>query len=115
MAVRLYIDHNVPRAITDGLRTRGIDIITSLEDGTSEWDDPELLDHAAELDCVLFTRDYHLLQEATNRQRTNISFHGVIYAHQLRVSIGDCIRDLETIAEAGDPEDLMNMVLFLPL
>ena len=61
MAIRLYIDHNVPRAITDGLQLRGIDLTTSREDGTSEWGDPELLDRAAELGSVLFTRDYNLL------------------------------------------------------
>jgi hypothetical protein len=64
---------------------------------------------------VLFTRDYNLLQEATKRHRAGIPFYGIIYAHQLKISIGDCIRDLEIIAEAGDPEDLMNQVQFLPL
>jgi len=115
MAVQFYMDHNVPRVITDGLRARGVDVITSYEDGTSDWDDPELLDRAAELGRVLFTRDYNLLQEATKRQRSGVSFHGVIHAHQLRVSIGACIRDLEIIAKAGEPEDLQNVVQFLPL
>lgn len=90
-------------------------MVTSFEDGTSNWDDPSLLDRAAELGRVLFTRDYNLLQEATERQRSEIYFRGVIYAHQLRVSIGDCIRSLEIIAKAGDPDDLMNQVQFLPL
>lgn len=36
MAIQVYMDHNVPRSITDGLKARGVDIITSLEDGTSE-------------------------------------------------------------------------------
>ncbi|MFQ5640425.1 MAG: DUF5615 family PIN-like protein [bacterium] len=67
MAIQLYMDHNVPRAIADGLRARGIDVITSFEDGTSEWDDPELLARATELQRALFTRDYNLLQEATKR------------------------------------------------
>lgn len=115
MAIQLYMDHNVPRSITNGLRVRGVDIITTLEDGTTEVDDPELLDRASELERVLFTRDYNLLQEATRRQRTGTSFYGVIYAHQLRVSIGDCIRDLEIIAKAGEPEDLLNRVEYLPL
>jgi hypothetical protein len=39
----------------------------------------------------------------------------VVYAHQLRVSIGKCIQDLEIIAKAGQPEDLRNQILFLPL
>jgi hypothetical protein len=39
----------------------------------------------------------------------------VIYAHQLRVTIGTCIRDLEIIAKAGEPGDLAGSVQFLPL
>lgn len=115
MAIQLYLDHHVPRAITNGLRSRGVDIITALEDSTTELEDPELLDHSTELSRVLFTRDYNLLQEATKRQRSGAFFHGVVYAHQLRVSIGRCIRDLELIAKVGDPEDLINLVQFLPL
>jgi uncharacterized protein with PIN domain len=109
------MDHNVPRAITNGLKLKGIDLITAYEDGSSQLDDSELLDRASELERVLFTRDYNLLQEATKRQRAGVPFYGIIYAHQLKISIGDCIRDLEIIAEAGDPEDLINQVQFLPL
>lgn len=109
------MDHHVPRAITDGLRARGVNVITALEDGSSELDDPELLDRAGELGRVLFTRDYNLLQEATKRQRSGVSFNGIIYAHQLRVFIGACIHDLEIIAQAGEPEDLRNRVEYLPL
>jgi hypothetical protein len=36
-------------------------------------------------------------------------------AHQLRISIGACIRDLEISAKAGEPEDLMSKIQFLPL
>jgi len=115
MAIRLYMDHNVPRAITNGLKLKGVDLITAYEDGSSQLDDSELLDRASELKRVLFTRDYNLLQEATKRQRARMSFYGIIYAHQLKVSIGGCIRDLEIIAEAGDPEDLIDQVQFLPL
>lgn len=96
MSIQLYTDHNVPRAIVDGLRSRGLDIVTSYEDGTSEFDDSELLDRATELSRALFTRDYNLLQEATKRQRSGVRFSGVIYAHQLRVSVGGCIRDCKS-------------------
>jgi predicted nuclease of predicted toxin-antitoxin system len=90
-------------------------VITAREDGASEWDDPELLDRAGELERVLFTQDDDLLAEAARRRREGIPFRGVIYAHQLRVSIGICIRNLELIAKAGEPEDLINRVQFLPL
>jgi hypothetical protein len=39
----------------------------------------------------------------------------VIYAHQLRVTVGTCIRDLEVIAMVGEPEDLIGRTQFLPL
>lgn len=115
MAVAFYMDQHVPCSITVGLRLHGVNVITAYEDGASELDDPTLLDRASELGRVLFTRDDDLLAEAAGRQRKATTFHGVIYAHQLRVSIGTCIRDLGLIAKAGEVEDLMNGVIFLPL
>lgn len=115
MTITLYMDQHVPRAITVGLRVHELDVLTAYEDGASELEDPELLDRAGELGRVLFTQDDDLLAEAARRQRESIPFLGVIYAHQLRVPIGTCIRDLEIIAKAGDPEDLINSVQFLPL
>ena len=115
MAIKLYMDHNVPRAISEGLRARGVDILTSFEDRTNELNDADLLDRANEMGRVLFSRDYNLLQEAKKRQRNKTPFRGIIYAHQLRVSIGGCIHDLEIIAKAGEPEDLESRVEYLPL
>ena len=115
MPVAFDMDHHVPRAITLGLRLREVDVITAHEDGASEFDDPEILDRANELGRVLFTRDDDLLVEATKRQREGIPFHGIVYAHQLRASIGRCVEDLELIAKVGEPVDLMDHVVFLPL
>ncbi|HLE27823.1 MAG TPA: DUF5615 family PIN-like protein [Anaerolineales bacterium] len=115
MAIALYMDQHVPRAITVELRLRGVDAITAQEDGAGRMEDPELLDRAGELGRVLFSRDDDLLAEATRRQRAGIPFRGLVYAHQLRVSIGICVHDLEIIAKAGESEDLDNRVEFLPL
>ena len=115
MPLALYMDQNVPRAITLGLRLRNVDVLTAFEDGASDVDDPELLDRASSLGRVLFSHDDDLLTEAARRQVAGIPFGGVIYAHQLRVSVGACIDDLALIATAGEPEDLRQHVLFLPL
>jgi hypothetical protein len=48
----------------------------------AELKDPELLDRAQTLKRVLFTQDDDLLSEAVRRQRENVPFYGVIYAHQ---------------------------------
>lgn len=115
MPIALYMDHHVPQAITLGLRLREVEVLTAYEDGTYELEDADLLDRATELNRALFTRDDDLLAEAALRQRENIPFFGVIYAHQLRVSIGRCVQDLELLAKAGEPEDLRNEIVFLPL
>jgi predicted nuclease of predicted toxin-antitoxin system len=115
MAIALYMDHHVPRAIVIGLRLRGVDVLTAQEDGANTADDSALLDRANLLGRVLVTQDDDLLTEATRRLRNDNAFCGVIFAHQLRVSIGDCIHDLEMIAKAGEPEDMNNRVEYLPL
>jgi predicted nuclease of predicted toxin-antitoxin system len=115
MAVALFMDHNVPRAITIGLRLRQVDVLTAYEDGSNELDDPLLIDRARELGRVLFTRDDDLLVEAARRQRSGITFHGLVYAHQLRAPIRRCVDELELIAKSVEPEDLLNQIIFLPL
>jgi len=109
------MDHNVPRSITVGLRLRGVDVITAHEDGANDMDDSALLDRATELGRVLFTHDDDLLAEATKRQQEEVPFGGVIYVHQMGTTIGACIGNLELISKAGEPEDLLNRVQFLPL
>ena len=115
MSVALYMDVHVPSAITIGLRLRGVDVLTAPEDGTRRLSDSELLNRATALGRVLFTRDEDLLREAAERQQRGTTFAGVVYAHQLRVTIGQCIRDLELIAHVGEPEEFANRVEYLPL
>lgn len=109
------MDEHVPRAITGGLRLRGVDVLTVQEDGRRGSPDPEILDRATELGRPLFSQDDDLLVEAHRRQAQGVPFAGVIYAHQLHITIGDCIRDLELIARAAEPSDLEGRVEFLPL
>jgi Domain of unknown function (DUF5615) len=115
MALQLYMDQHVPRAITEGLRLRGVNVLTAFEDQSHTLADPDLLDRATALGRVLFTQDDDLLAEATHRLQAGLSFGGVIYAHQLDITIGQCVRDLELVATVGEPTDAENQVIFLPL
>lgn len=115
MSVSLYVDEHVPRAIAVGLRLRGVDVLTTQEDGRRNTPDDVLLDRATELGRILFSQDEDLLAEAKRRQVEGRPFSGVIYAHQLRLTIGACVRNLELIAMAADPQDLASRVEFLPL
>ena len=109
---------HVPAAVTHALLLRNVDVITAQLDGTTQLDDPDLLDRARQLNRVLVSQDGHLLAEAAEaarRQRDAIPFGGLIYAHQLSITIGRFIRDLEMLAVACEPEDFDGRVEFLPL
>lgn len=109
------MDVHAHEAITAGLRRRGVDVLTAQEDGARRFADPLLLDRATMLGRVLFSQDEDLLSEAAQRQQRGEFFAGVIYAHQMKVSIGQCIEDLELLAKVNEPEDLVNRVEYLPL
>ncbi|HXU35952.1 MAG TPA: DUF5615 family PIN-like protein [Blastocatellia bacterium] len=111
----LYMDVHVPFAITAGLRLRGVDVLTAQEDDATQLDDEVLLDRVTALGRVIFTRDVDFLGHARERQVTGVKFSGVVYAHQLRVSIGQCVADLELIVKVYDSEYMENRVEYLPV
>lgn len=115
MTVAFYMDEQVPLPITIGLRLRDVDVLTVQEDGRSGVLYPILLDRATELQRVMFSQDEDFLIEARHRQAEGSNFSGVIYARQLAVPIGVCVRELELIAKVSNSEDCANCVQYLPL
>ncbi len=83
------MDEHIHQGITDGLRQRGVDVLTVQEDGRTGTPDPLVLDRATELQRIIFTQDQDFLAEANRRQVEGMSFAGVIYAHQRLVTIGE--------------------------
>lgn len=115
MALAFYIDEHVPDAITRGLRRRGVDVLRVQDNGQSNTDDGLILDEAMRLGRVVFTQDRDFLRHAQTRQATGVPFAGVVYAEQLLVTIGQCVRELEYMAAAGYPADMADKVEYLPL
>ena len=109
------MDHHVHRAVSDGLRDRGVDVLTTQEDGTATLDDEKLFVHVTGLGRVLFSQDDDLLVIANRWRQEGREFAGLVYGHQLALTIGQAVRDLELIASALDPEDMRNHIEFLPL
>ena len=90
-------------------------MLTCRDDGTTTWDDERLLERATQLGAVLFSQDDDLLAIAHRWRRSNRPFTGLVYGHQLDLSIGRAIRDLELIAGVYDPDDMRDRVEYLPL
>lgn len=115
MSVLFYMDQNIPAAITNGLRHRGVEVLTAFEDGTADWDDEPILERATQLGRAVFTFDDDFLAIASEWLQQGREFTGVVFARPLAVTIGQAIRDLELIAAGLDTEDMRNHIEFLPL
>jgi hypothetical protein len=108
------MDVHVPRAITDQLRRRHVDVLTAIEDDYDTRNDEDVLSRSTELRRVAFTQDIRFRALAESWQRTQRSFAGLLFGHQLGGTIGDFVADLELIAVASDPADWQNVVQYLP-
>jgi hypothetical protein len=115
LSLPLYMDENVPYAITESIRLRGIDVLTAQEDNRQHTDDDLLIDRASELARLLFSADADMLRHATRRQRAGIPFSGVVHANFAEISIGQCVKDLELICTLGEAEEFSNRIEYLPL
>jgi len=114
MPIGIYMDVHIPKAITNGLRLRGVDVLTAQEDGAGTLTDSDLLSRAADLNRALYSHDDDLLSEAHLCLTGGKRFAGVIYSHLLTSPIGHCIEDLEIIAKTCEIEDMANQIEFIP-
>ena len=63
----------------------------------------------------MFTQDDDFLAIADDWRRVGRRFAGVVYAHQLRATVGQIVADLQLILEASTADEMRDSVLFLPL
>lgn len=61
------------------------------------------------------SQDEDLLRDGARRLREHKAFSGIIYAHQLRITIGQMVEDLELVATATSKEEWSGRIEYLPL
>lgn len=115
MTLSLYMDQHVPAAVTRGLRRRGVDVLTTEEDHAADWEDERILTRATSLERIVFTQDDDFLAIGHHWQRSGREFTGIVYAHQLKITVGQAIADLDLIAKVMTADDMRNRIEFLPL
>ncbi len=96
MQIRLYVDEDaMARTLVQGLRARGVDLITVLDAGMSEQDDSAQLEHAAAQGRVLYTFNVgHFYQLHSEYLAQGKNHAGIIVVHRQRYSVGEQIRRL---------------------
>jgi hypothetical protein len=108
------MDHHVPKAITEGLRRRGVDVLTAGEDAAATLADELLLERATQQGRTLFSQDEDLLAIAHQWLAVGREFAGLVYAHQQKITVGQAVTDLELIAKALDARDIRDRIEFIP-
>lgn len=108
------MDVHVPQAVTNQLRRRGVDVLTTNDDDTGLFDDESLLSRSTQLKRVLVTQDIRFCARATTWQADGKPFAGLAFAHPLSITIGQFVRDLELIAKASLDGECDNQIFRLP-
>ena len=108
--MRIYADENIEHSIVAGLRRRNIEVIHISELDYSGKPDEFHLIKAYELKAVVLTHDADFIKLASSSKHNHA---GIIYAHSVSVSIGECIRGVELIVKLLTDEDMENHIEFI--
>jgi hypothetical protein len=102
------LDENMPAAVAEGLRRRGVDVLTVQEAGLRGASDESHVAYAQREGRVVVTQDVDFLRIHTR----NIAHGGIVFAPQT-MPIGAVISGLMLIHELLDHEELIGHVEFL--
>ncbi len=115
MQLRLYIDEDaMSRALIRGLRARGIQLTTPLDEGRIGQTDDEQLEFANRMNRAFYTfnvADFcRLHRDYLANQQTHA---GIIVVYRQRYTVGEQIRRLSKLVEEMSAEEMKNQLIFL--
>ncbi len=111
--MKIYCDENIESAIVDGLKRRGIEVLSVRDTGNLGKSDEYHLKRASELEAVILTHDVDFLKMAHQLHHGREGHKGILYAHPLDLSVGECIRRVELVTQVLTEEELENTIEFL--
>lgn len=115
MKIKLFIDEDMmSRSLLKGLRARGIDVLSVLDEQRVGLDDASQLEYSTQCGRVLCTsniRDFYQLHIEYLEQNRNHA--GIIFVPQKRFSVGEQIRRLLTLIATKSPDSMQSNIEFL--
>ena len=115
--LRLLTDEDVHGDIIDGLRRRQplVDLVRVQEVGLTHTPDAAILEWAAQHGRVVVSVDKKTLAVAAwDRVARGLPMPGAAIL-RIVLTIGQAISELEILALAGNPDDLRDQVIYLPM
>jgi len=106
--IKIYADESVNVAIVEGLKRRGVEAFSPKDINKLGLTDEQQIEVATQNRAVIFTHDVDFLRIASQKEHP-----GIIYVHQQKLSVGECIRRLKTIVETKSPQEMRNRIIFL--
>ncbi|MFQ5715425.1 MAG: DUF5615 family PIN-like protein [Candidatus Scalinduaceae bacterium] len=103
-----YLNESVNVAVGEGLKRRGVRVITARDIGNLGLSDKEQLNFAIKKNFVIVTHDDDFLSMSMK-----LKHKGIIYVHQQKYNVGDLIRRLKYFWEIAEQKDMLNHVEFL--
>jgi len=113
--IRLYVDEDASeQAVVDGLRARGLDVVTTAEAGQLGASDIDQLRYAISQERTLYSfnvGDFARLHTEFLAEGTE--HFGIVVIPDQRYSIGEKIRALASFATLLSAEEIMNRMAYL--
>jgi len=106
--VRFHLDEDVPPAIAEGLRRRGIDVTTTPDAGLTAADDVDHVAFVLANQRVIYTNDENYLILTDQ----GVSHAGIVYCRQGSSSIGEIIRFLALLHACLTADEMRGTVEF---
>lgn len=111
--ISVYTDENVGPRIIDGLRRRGVHVVTSAEQRMLGATDPEHFTRAMELGAILLTADTDHLALARAALAAGGEHPSVIYFHIAWCDPAEVVRETCGIALAIEPGETRNRIWYV--
>lgn len=115
MRIRLYIDEDaMARALVNGLRARGFEVLTVQEAGMKGRDDSAQLEYATQQGRAIYTfNGGHFCQLHTEYLRQGKTHAGMIVVPRQKYSIGEQLKKLASFISSVTAEEMENKLHFL--
>lgn len=111
--MKIYCDENIESAIIEGLRRRGLEVISARDTRELGKNDEHHLKRAFQLGAVILTHDVDFLRLAHEWKQKGKGHNGILYAHPRNLSLRECILLVELVAQVLTEEEMKNHVEFL--
>lgn len=108
-----YADEHVWSALVEGLRRRGMDVVTVQERQGEGTDDPDVLAEALREERILMTNDHDFLALASRSAASGEAFAPIFYWPQQRRRVGDLVRSIIREATRNTYEEALSKVFYI--